>query len=65
MNQFFSDFKKRVKRIAFTDSVHAFNPVKVPPAKWAWLAKVNEAELTKCKVQCNANSASFIVVGHG
>ncbi|XP_064389068.1 FAM172 family protein homolog CG10038-like isoform X2 [Halichondria panicea] len=39
MNQFFTDFKKRVKNIAFTDSVHAFNPAKVPPVKWAWLAE--------------------------
>ncbi len=42
MNQFFTDFKKRVKNIAFTDSVHAFNPAKVPPVKWAWLAEVNK-----------------------
>lgn len=29
-NQLKSDFEKRVKAIAFTDSVHAFSPIKLP-----------------------------------
>ena len=40
MNTFFPDFKKRVKKIAFTDSVHSFNPARVAYPKWHWLAEV-------------------------
>ena len=40
INSYFLDFKKKVQKIAFTDSVHSYNPARVSQAKWSWLAEV-------------------------
>ena len=40
LNSYFSDFKKRVHKIALTNSAHSYNPVGVAQTKWRWLAEV-------------------------
>ena len=42
LNSYFSDFKTRVHKIAFTNSAHSYSTDKVARPKWRWLAEVRD-----------------------